>query len=134
MIPDTCENLSCTASAIALLGDTISRITCLDRCIVPELQMLWAKGIETVCSCCGHGDDNEAYIRVKSEYVPLMLKMGYEPYERHTCYFYKNTVSFRAKTVAQERAKPAPEVEDPEMIREMWREKARVEKEMIKNV
>lgn len=134
MIPDACEDLSCTVSAMAIFGGTLNRITCLDRCVVPELLALWEKGIETVCSCCGHGDDSEAYIRVKGEYAPLMLEMGYEPYEQHTCYFHKNSVSFRAKTVAQERAKPRPEVKDPEAVQEMWRERARMEQEMRNHV
>lgn len=29
---------------------------CLDACIVDAIQSLWAAGIETRGSCCGHGD------------------------------------------------------------------------------
>ena len=123
MIPDTCEDISCHTSAIIISENQLVRITNIDRCVLPELKELWALGIETTCSCCGHGDNEKAYIRVKNEYMTKMLDLGYEPYEMHACEFHKNTTAFRAKHIDEERQKPSPPC-DPEAVREMWREAA----------
>lgn len=50
----------------------------IDNCILEEIKSLWANGIQTVESCCGH---NKAlgYIAVLPEHVQRMLDLGYEP-------------------------------------------------------
>lgn len=120
-IPDSCEDLSCQASAIYISRDKVKEIPLLDRCIVPELKALWAQGIETICSCCGHGNDERSYIRVPAEEAGKMLALGYEPYEMHACEIWPGAVAFRAKHTAEERAKPKPPEKDPEVVRAMWR-------------
>jgi hypothetical protein len=35
---------------------------CLDACIADEIQYLWAKGIETLGSCCGHNRERPSVI------------------------------------------------------------------------
>ena len=40
---------------------------CVEWCMSSELLELWQRGIQIVCSCCGHGNDERAYIRVKDE-------------------------------------------------------------------
>jgi len=50
----------------------------IDRCILPDIEALWALGIETVESCCGHGQTNGYIIVVPSAVVP-MRALGYGP-------------------------------------------------------
>lgn len=71
--------------------------TGVDRCVRPELEMLWNKDIETSCSCCGHGKPDDAYIVVKPEYRQQMIDLGYEeiPPKEDSCT--KCGVFFRAK-------------------------------------
>jgi len=112
---------------------------CIEWCVSSELLELWQRGIQTVCSCCGHGNDERAYIRVKAEYAGAMRELGYEPWEPHRCVIHTDTVAFRAKyvrSVRQERKKHRPEKPvDIEMIRRAWRISAGVHtKEMHENV
>ncbi len=57
---------------------------CCDTCIQAELHDLWAQGIKTVGSCCGHGGKYPAYIQVLNQgahpmrYIEQMLALGYE--------------------------------------------------------
>ena len=52
-----------------------------DACILWEMQQLWKLGVETGCSCCGHGQ-REAVIGVNGEDSrELMEALGYEPAE-----------------------------------------------------
>jgi len=48
----------------------------IDRCIAPEVIELWNVGIETIESCCGHGQGG--YIAVDNKHVPKMITIGYE--------------------------------------------------------
>lgn len=57
----------------------------IDRCVLPELEELWKKGIETTCSCCGHGEPDTAWIVVKTNYRQKMIDLGYK--ERHPKYY-----------------------------------------------
>lgn len=50
----------------------------IDRCILAELQDLWANGIKTLCSCCGHGAPFNAFITVDRSCKEQMDAMGYE--------------------------------------------------------
>lgn len=49
----------------------------IDRCIAPDITALWAEGIETIESCCGHGIC-AGYIAVKPEGVEHMLSEGWK--------------------------------------------------------
>ena len=49
-----------------------------DRCVVPELKALWAQGIKTECSCCGHGDPEKAFIVADEADADKMAALGYE--------------------------------------------------------
>lgn len=126
-IPETCEVMACTESAlyVDIEGRTLRQITCLEHCIIPELKMLWDAGIKTFCSCCGHGNDDVAYIRVDAGSAGKMLAMGYEPFERHACPLYTDTVSFRAKGIKQARdAWTKQDSRSVEEIRKMWRDRS----------
>lgn len=115
MIEEYCEVPECTIS--------FGNMLCLDRCVLPELKTLWELGVKTVCSCCGHGKDHEAYIRVDKNSAQTMLDLGYEFYEPHECSFYTDSVSFRAKHVKSEREKGKPtEPRNIKDIRKLWKE------------
>ena len=53
----------------------------IDRCVLPDVEYLWSQGIETIESCCGHGQV-AGYILVKSEAAGRMLAIGYENDDR----------------------------------------------------
>lgn len=133
-IPDTCEVLECSAEALCKTEQGgVALVMGIDRCVLPELQRLWAQGIRTVCSCCGHGDASRAYIRVDGRDAEKMLALGYEPFEPHECVMHENTASFRAKYAAEERERPVLPA-DVETVRAMWRRIARVQEEAAKDV
>lgn len=49
----------------------------VDLCLASEIAGLWARGIRTVESCCGHGKQS-GYIMVRSEDREAMESLGYE--------------------------------------------------------
>jgi hypothetical protein len=49
----------------------------IDRCILPDVEYLWSQGIETIESCCGHGQTT-GYILVKPEDCSKMRAFGYD--------------------------------------------------------
>jgi hypothetical protein len=49
---------------------------CIDACIAHEIASLWALGIKTRNSCCGHGQTG-GLIAVYDESIPAMLDLGY---------------------------------------------------------
>lgn len=49
---------------------------CIDACLAPEIASLWALGIKTRNSCCGHGKLGGS-ILVYDESIPAMLELGY---------------------------------------------------------
>ena len=52
---------------------------CCDTCLQSELHHLWAIGIITKGSCCGHGGKYQPFIQVLSDdHVKRMIEMGYE--------------------------------------------------------
>lgn len=53
----------------------------IDNCILDEIKDLWASGIQTDESCCGHNDQAPPYISVPDEYIPRMRALGYKNYE-----------------------------------------------------
>lgn len=105
-----CEVAACTELGVEqrLTEGVLIAHDCLDHCIVPELRALWDKGVETLCSCCGHGQDEKAFIRVRAESAPIMDALGYERYEPHECDFYPGAPAYRAKGVEKERSKGQP--------------------------
>jgi len=48
----------------------------VDACIAEEIQGLWAKGIHTTNSCCGH-NITEGFIGVIDSDIPRMKALGY---------------------------------------------------------
>lgn len=123
-IPDSCHVPWCSVIAMEkrMSDRLIIAHECIDHCVSEELHHLWEAGIETVCSCCGHGDDSRAFIRVKKEYAGKMLEMGYEPYEPHECLYHPGDPAYHAKGVTSEREKGSPHDDRTvEEIREMWK-------------
>ncbi len=53
------------------------KMVSIDPCIVDEIKSLWAVGIHTGGSCCGH-NNHEGTIIVYEESIPKMHKLGYE--------------------------------------------------------
>ena len=51
----------------------------IDRCIADEILWLWAQGIRTEASCCGH-NKVEPWIGVLPEYANQMRLLGYKEY------------------------------------------------------
>lgn len=125
MIKDYCEIPECTVSLTVPGGE---QAYCIDSCIVQDLKYLWEHGIKTVCSCCGHGDDNRAYVRVASYDSDKMEQLGYEPYEPHECVMWNNSKSYRAKYVKRNRIhnKPIEGSRDLSEIRELWRKRREI--------
>ena len=53
------------------------KLIAIDRCIFYEILYLWACGIRTLGSCCGHNKIS-GYIWVDKDHIQRMLHMGYE--------------------------------------------------------
>ena len=104
----------------------------IERCVAQELSDLWKEGIETVCSCCGHGRDEKAYIRVKAECAEKMEALGYQKFSMHKCLFHENTVAFRAKHVHEERQKPYKDDRSIDDIRHTWAIRGGLSEEVMK--
>ena len=56
------------------------KLISLDACIVVEIMYLWAHGIQTHGSCCGHGDRDGYIWTFEAE---KMKEMGYEPHPEY---------------------------------------------------
>lgn len=56
------------------------RILSLDRCLIPEVQSLWVRGITTVGCCCGHMRA-DPYIQVNQFDSEAMRRLGYRQLE-----------------------------------------------------
>lgn len=54
----------------------------IDRCISDEILSLWAAGIVTQASCCGH-NRAPAFIAVADEHITRMEGLGYEHLPNH---------------------------------------------------
>lgn len=50
----------------------------IDRCILNDVRQLWHEGVETIESCCGHGQTT-GYIAVASAHHRAMLDRGWTP-------------------------------------------------------
>lgn len=71
-----CASCECTTRRVK--ARTVTLIEGIDRCLLPEIQGLWGHEIKTVCSCCGHGDAEAAYIVADSADREKMAALGYE--------------------------------------------------------
>ena len=60
----------------------------IDHCLLQEIRDLWAKDIETVCSCCGHGDPDAGFIVVDPKAKDQMVALGYieRPVRDQVCF------------------------------------------------
>ena len=54
-IPHVCPKEDEACEQTAALPGTARVFVRVDRCILPDVKAMWALGIRTVCSCCGHG-------------------------------------------------------------------------------
>ena len=55
---------------------------CCDQCIVDEIKYLRSKGINTINSCCGHGNKNLAVLIVRgADAREKMLQLGYREFK-----------------------------------------------------
>lgn len=50
----------------------------IDKCLLPEILTLWEAGIKTTGCCCGHGQQELAFIGVAPEYISRMKELGYK--------------------------------------------------------
>lgn len=57
-----------------------NRVIGIDRCLIPEIQSLWVRGIATLGCCCGHVG-GKAYIQVAQKDSKQMVELGYEKQE-----------------------------------------------------
>lgn len=55
-----------------------NRLIYVDRCLVPELQSLWLRGISTAGCCCGHFEE-PGFVQVLPEHEGAMRDLGYDP-------------------------------------------------------
>lgn len=119
---DCCEIPECSVE-VAVPGGAVAY--CVDYCIVPELKKLWKQGVRTMCSCCGHGAVDAAYIRVDALSADKMRELGYVQYEPHECIFHSDSVSFLAMDVENEMENGGPiGTGDINEIRERWKKAA----------
>lgn len=54
----------------------LTPLVSIDRCILPEIQDLWSRGIITYGSCCGH-NVAASMVNVREEDDSRMVEMGY---------------------------------------------------------
>ena len=54
----------------------------LDKCIADTVRAVWAAGVRTVCSCCGHGNKGAAFVCVVEDDADKMRDMGYREIPR----------------------------------------------------
>lgn len=76
---------------------------CVDACIALEVHRLWQQGIRTTGCCCGH-NTAPAYIGVREEHIPGMLRLGYEVLPNTSRPGARD--SFRARSAPPKEAEP----------------------------
>lgn len=70
----------------------------VDRCILPEVQDLWAAGIRTTGCCCGHGVE-VASICVDEDDISRMNELGYKRHDLGPDMYHG---IFRSKTIQEQ--------------------------------
>lgn len=73
-----CQNvpMGSYANQVALRPPWSDQLAGIDLCIADEILALWAAGVRTIESCCGH-NQVKGYIAVPPEYEWLMEALGY---------------------------------------------------------
>lgn len=68
----------------------------IDKCILPEIRVLWRKGIHTTGCCCGHNKTAPSIV-VTNKYHNDMIELGYKnmysPFNNNI--FYSKTLHTR---------------------------------------
>lgn len=68
----------------------------IDKCILPEIKMLWEKGVHTTGCCCGHNITAPSIV-VQPKYHDVMKNLGYKemynPFNKNI--FYSRTLHTR---------------------------------------
>ena len=59
------------------LKDSGRTQVCTDECIVPQIQALWAAGVETLGCCCGHGK-RECDVILTGSFDPTDVSEAYD--------------------------------------------------------
>ena len=62
----------------------LSPSVCIDRCILAELEELWALGVRTYGSCCGH-NLQPSMVNVHPSDAEVMWALGYARYVVTDC-------------------------------------------------
>ena len=75
-IPHRCERESAACKVVTQDPEFAKVGIEVDRCVLKDLRTVWAQGIRTECSCCGHGN-GQAFICVAKEDAGKMRAMGY---------------------------------------------------------
>lgn len=73
----------CIDDVIRRQGFIRHRTVHIDRCIVPEIEDLWSRGIVTTASCCGH-NMAPGNILVRDEDIDRMRELGYRHWPNGT--------------------------------------------------
>lgn len=74
----TCENVAFGAyEACELVDLPWGGQAGIDRCVLPDVRDLWAGGIRTIESCCGH-NRTAGYVAVRYEDMAAMLARGWK--------------------------------------------------------
>ena len=114
-----------------------NRLIYVDRCIIPELQSLWNRGIETSGCCCGHGE-KDGFIQVFPEGVEAMLELGYEaipPVEANGQLMGENTFKPKTQFVFNEYMVVKTELEENyEQLEQRYQQLERVAVAMWQNI
>lgn len=72
-----CDVGSYECQQLVIYNNERNRIISVDKCLIPEIQSLWLRGITTIGCCCGHGNGGE-YIQVDQFDSDDMCKLGYK--------------------------------------------------------
>lgn len=67
-------------SELVIYNNEQHRIIGVDKCLIPEIQSLWLRGITTIGCCCGH-KRGTPYIQVDQFDSEKMYKLGYKRQE-----------------------------------------------------
>ncbi len=69
-----------TRYRIARRSAGLSETICIDRCILDEMTQLWAEGVITYGSCCGH-NRLPPTVSVGYPFINYMIINGYEQFK-----------------------------------------------------
>ena len=72
-----CEIGSHECNELVVYNNEQHRLIGVDKCLIPEIQSLWLRGITTVGCCCGHDGAADPYIQVDQFDSEKMEELGY---------------------------------------------------------